>query len=110
MRLEIYLFDDSGRITADDHIVRYILCDDSTSGNDGIPTDGYAWTDVPDIYEKKIPRQKRYALGFNDFYLLGLKVGVLLGYVLDAWAGLLRIKIVVPHDNRTGIAAMQISQ
>ena len=41
----INLFDDSGRITADDHIVRYILCDDSTSGNDGIPTDGYAWTD-----------------------------------------------------------------
>jgi hypothetical protein len=49
-------------------------------------------------------------LGFNDFYLLGLKVGVLLGYVLDAGAGLLRIKIVVPHDNRIGIAPMQISQ
>jgi len=59
-------------------------------------------------YEKKIPRQKRYALGFNDFYLLGLKVGVLFCDTLDARAGLHRVQIVVAHDNRTGIAPMQI--
>jgi hypothetical protein len=47
-------------------------------------------------------------LGFNDFYLLGLKVGVLLGYALDARAGLHRVQIVVAHDNRTGIAPVQI--
>jgi hypothetical protein len=42
--------------------------------------------------------------------LLRLKVGVLAGYVCDAWTGFLWVQIVVAHDNRTGIAPMQIFQ
>ena len=41
----VYLFDDSGWITAHDHIVGHVLRYNSTGGHNGIPTDGYPRTD-----------------------------------------------------------------
>lgn len=39
------MFDDSGGIAADDHIVRHILRHNSSGGNDGIPADGHTRAD-----------------------------------------------------------------
>ena len=40
-------------------------------------------------------------------FLFGLKIGVLLGYVLDAWAILHRVQIVMPHNHCLWIVAVQ---
>jgi hypothetical protein len=39
-----------------------------------------------------------------------LEIFVFAGYVLDAWAGLLRIKIVMTYYHCTRVAAVQVCQ